>query len=80
MKPVRLKEAIERFGPIFAQYYGQSEAPMVITYLAKGEHDKKRLTSCGRAHAVLSDRTARRGRQRRCRRARPVRSAFPDRW
>jgi fatty-acyl-CoA synthase len=48
MNPVRLKEAIERFGPIFAQYYGQSEAPMVITYLAKGDHDEKRLTSCGR--------------------------------
>ena len=32
MNPVRLKEAIARFGPIFAQYYGQSEAPMVITY------------------------------------------------
>src|SRR5215218_4274049 len=48
MNPVRLKEAISRFGPIFAQYYGQSEAPMVITYLAKGDHDEKRLTSCGR--------------------------------
>ena len=29
INPVRLKEAIDRFGPIFAQYYGQSEAPMV---------------------------------------------------
>jgi fatty-acyl-CoA synthase len=48
INPVRLKEAIDRFGPIFAQYYGQSEAPMVITYLAKDEHDEKRLTSCGR--------------------------------
>lgn len=48
MNPVRLAEAIRRFGPIFAQYYGQSEAPMVITYLAKGEHDEKRLTSCGK--------------------------------
>jgi fatty-acyl-CoA synthase len=48
INPVRLAEAIERFGPIFAQYYGQSEAPMVITYLPKGDHDEKRLTSCGR--------------------------------
>ncbi|MCH9728329.1 MAG: fatty-acid--CoA ligase FadD8 [Actinomycetia bacterium] len=48
MNPVRLAEAIKRFGPIFAQYYGQSEAPMVITYLAKKDHDEKRLTSCGR--------------------------------
>jgi fatty-acyl-CoA synthase len=45
---LRVIEAITRFGPIFAQYYGQSEAPMVITYLAKGDHDEKRLTSCGR--------------------------------
>ncbi len=48
INPVRLAEAIERFGPIFAQYYGQSEAPMVISYLAKGDHDAARLTSCGR--------------------------------
>jgi len=27
INPVRLQEAIDRFGPIFAQYYGQSEAP-----------------------------------------------------
>lgn len=48
MNPVRLAEAIRRFGPIFAQCYGQSEAPMAITYLAKGDHTADRLTSCGR--------------------------------
>ena len=48
INPVRLAEAIERFGPIFAQYYGQSEAPMAITYLAKADHDAERLSSCGR--------------------------------
>ena len=53
INPVRLQEAIERFGPIFAQYYGQSEAPMVITYLARGDHDERRLTSCGRPSAFL---------------------------
>jgi fatty-acyl-CoA synthase len=53
INPVRLAEALDRFGPIFAQYYGQSEAPMVISYLAKGEHDAKRLTSCGRPSAFL---------------------------
>lgn len=46
--PTRLAEAIERWGPVFAQYYGQSEAPMAISYLAKGDHDEQRLTSCGR--------------------------------
>ncbi|MBO9520896.1 MAG: fatty-acid--CoA ligase FadD8 [Nocardioidaceae bacterium] len=60
INPVRLKEAIERFGPIFAQYYGQSEAPMVISYFPKGDHvdaDGKpieaRLTSCGRPSALV---------------------------
>jgi len=60
INPVRLKEAIERFGPIFAQYYGQSEAPMVITYFPKGDHVdadgtpvESRLTSCGRPSAYL---------------------------
>lgn len=48
MNPVRLKEAIRRFGPIFAQFYGQAEAPMVISYLAKGDHDDQRVTSCGK--------------------------------
>lgn len=48
MNPVRLAEAIERFGRIFAQYYGQAEAPMAISYLAKKDHDPLRLTSCGR--------------------------------
>jgi fatty-acyl-CoA synthase len=53
INPVRLKEAIDRFGPIFAQYYGQTEAPMVISYLATGEHEGKRLASCGRPSAFL---------------------------
>ena len=53
INPVRLAEAIERFGPIFAQYYGQSEAPMVISYLRRDEHDPQRLGSCGRPSAFL---------------------------
>jgi fatty-acyl-CoA synthase len=57
INPVRLAEAIERFGPVFAQYYGQSEAPMVISYLAKADHDPvghpERLASCGRPAAFL---------------------------
>lgn len=48
INPVRLAEAIERFGKIFAQNYGQSEAPMAISYLSKADHDEKRLSSCGR--------------------------------
>ncbi|MET0233710.1 MAG: fatty-acid--CoA ligase FadD8 [Kibdelosporangium sp.] len=53
INPVRLREAIDRFGPIFAQFYGQSEAPMAISYLGKDDHDDKRLASCGRPSAFL---------------------------
>jgi fatty-acyl-CoA synthase len=56
MSPTRLAEGIRRWGPVFAQYYGQSEAPMVISYLAKAEHTldhPERLASCGRPSAFL---------------------------
>jgi fatty-acyl-CoA synthase len=65
INPVRLKEAIERFGPIFAQYYGQSEAPMAISYLSREDHaealadggDERRLASCGRPSAFVPRRS-----------------------
>jgi fatty-acyl-CoA synthase len=56
MNPVRLADAIRRWGSIFAQYYGQSECPMVISYLARRDHDlerPERLASCGRPSAFL---------------------------
>jgi len=49
--PARLREAIERIGPVFFQFYGQAEAPMSVTVLRKAEHDVndlRRLASCGR--------------------------------
>jgi fatty-acyl-CoA synthase len=51
ISPARLKEAIERIGPVFFQFYGQAEAPMTITVMRKAEHDvndMRRLASCGR--------------------------------
>ncbi|MCG8316819.1 MAG: AMP-binding protein [Pseudomonadales bacterium] len=51
ISPARLKEAIERIGPVFMQFYGQAEAPMAVTVLRKHEHDINnplRLASCGR--------------------------------
>jgi fatty-acyl-CoA synthase len=51
MSPTRLREAIERLGPIFFQFYGQAEAPMTIAVLRRDEHDisdLNRLSSCGR--------------------------------
>lgn len=51
ISPARLKEAIERIGRVFMQFYGQAEAPMAVTVLRKHEHDlnnPQRLASCGR--------------------------------
>jgi fatty-acyl-CoA synthase len=67
MSPTRLREAIERFGPIFFQFYGQSEAPMSLSILRRADHqrdDPARLASCGRPVpwvevALLDDRNRR---------------------
>ena len=51
MSPARLKEGLERFGPVFFQFYGQAEAPMTVTVMRRSEHDANnplRLASCGR--------------------------------
>jgi len=62
MSPARLKEGIEKWGPIFYQFFGQSECPMVIANLKKADHDlsrPERLASCGRptpwVHVALMD-------------------------
>ena len=51
MSPTRLQEAIERWGQVFYQFYGQSEAPMVLANMKRAEHDlskPERLSACGR--------------------------------
>jgi fatty-acyl-CoA synthase len=51
MAPARLREAITRIGPVFFQFYGQTEAPQSVFVLRKEEHDADdaaRLASCGR--------------------------------
>lgn len=51
MSPARLKEAIEKWGPIFYQFYGQSEAPMVLVNMKRADHDLSkpgRLSACGK--------------------------------
>ena len=62
MSPARLKEGVEKWGPIFFQCFGQSEAPMALTHLKKAEHDlekPERFASCGRpspwVHLALLD-------------------------
>ncbi|MEB3049224.1 long-chain fatty acid--CoA ligase [Mycolicibacter sp. MYC123] len=46
-----LKKAMAAFGPVFAQLYGQGEAPMTITGLTRADHsgDDAVLASVGRA-------------------------------
>jgi len=46
--PALLRRAIDRFGPILVQYYGQTEAPLCISVLRPEEHAGERLLSCGR--------------------------------
>jgi len=49
-RPV-LEQALDRWGPVFIQYYGQTEAPLAICSLGKDEHlgaSPERLLSCGR--------------------------------
>jgi len=56
ISPPRLREAILRIGPVFAQFYGQAEAPMTLTYMRKADHDvndMRRLASCGRPNPYV---------------------------
>ena len=56
VSPDRVKEGVELFGPCICQSYGQTEAPMILTWLdrktvaaaAAGDHPE-RLRSCGKA-------------------------------
>ena len=56
VSPDRVREGVEVFGPCICQCYGQTEAPMLLTWLdrktvaaaARGEHPE-RLKSCGKA-------------------------------
>ena len=36
--PERLKQAVDTFGPIFTQLFGQTEAPMTLSALSREEH------------------------------------------
>jgi long-chain acyl-CoA synthetase len=53
----RIKEAVEKFGPILDQSYGQAESIITITHLPREEHKvngdptcEKRLASAGREY------------------------------
>lgn len=62
MSPAKLAAAIKHWGQIFFQFYGQTEAPMVLAHLKKADHDLanlERLSSCGKPvpwmHVALLD-------------------------
>ncbi len=60
VSPDKLKEGVEIFGPCICQSYGQTEAPMLLTWLdaktlaaaAGGDHPE-RLRSCGRPTSAV---------------------------
>jgi fatty-acyl-CoA synthase len=63
MGPERIEQALDVFGPIFIQVYGQSEAPAQITVLTKRDHVRGRenpdlLRSCGRPVTIVDVRCA----------------------
>jgi len=54
MTPARLREGLDEFGPVFLQFYGQTEVPNLITTFGKREHkisvqrdQTERLSSAG---------------------------------
>ena len=61
MSPTRLEEALGRFGPVMAQLFGQSEAPMMISMLPPKDHfnpdgtvARARLASAGRPAPLVT--------------------------
>jgi fatty-acyl-CoA synthase len=51
MAPARIRSALEAFGPVLCQWYGQTEAPNTVLTLTRSDHasaDDARLSSAGR--------------------------------
>jgi len=57
ISPARLEEALTRIGPVMAQLFGQSEAPMMISVLPPKDHFN--LGWFDRSAPALLGRTAR---------------------
>lgn len=61
MSTSRLEEALERVGPVMAQLFGQTEAPMMISTMAPADHFEEdgsiargRLASAGRPSPLVT--------------------------
>ena len=48
-----LQRGLDLLGPVFAQLYGQAEAPLAITCLQPWEHTPERLTSAGKPYTFV---------------------------
>jgi acyl-CoA synthetase (AMP-forming)/AMP-acid ligase II len=48
-----LQRGLDTLGPVFAQLYGQAEAPLAITCLQPWEHTPDRLTSAGKPYTFV---------------------------
>jgi len=48
-----LSRGIDLLGPVFAQLYGQAEAPLAITCLQPWEHTPDRLTAAGKPYTFV---------------------------
>ncbi len=60
ISPERLKHAVQTFGPVFTQSYGQTEVPVAISILSREDHvldggplDDARFASCGRPSLLM---------------------------
>jgi acyl-CoA synthetase (AMP-forming)/AMP-acid ligase II len=53
MYPTDIAAAIEVFGPVFSQIYGQAEAPVTITTLHRADHAPERYGTVGHAYTSV---------------------------
>lgn len=51
--PALLERGIDTLGPVFAQLYGQAEAPLAITCLQPWEHTPERLAAAGKPYTFV---------------------------
>ncbi len=58
MSTDKLKEALSVFGPVMAQLYGQSESPMLVTFLTPREHFEPLRPSPAPGGAMKAERGA----------------------
>ena len=51
--PTDIARALETFGPVFSQIYGQAEAPVTITALHRADHTEERYGTVGHPYTCV---------------------------